>query len=89
MKASPMTLMLASVSGPQDAEIAIAHGADIIDLRDPDGAFAPVPPDIVRATVAAVNGTAAGERNCRAGLDGAGHSRGGGEGHGRCRSRLR
>ena len=34
MKASPMTLMLASVSGPQEAEIAIAHGADIIDLRD-------------------------------------------------------
>jgi dihydroneopterin aldolase len=56
MKASPMTLMLASVSGPQDAEIAIAHGADIIDLRDPDGAFAPVSADIVRATVAAVNG---------------------------------
>jgi len=56
MKASPMILMLASVSGPQDAEIAIAHGADIIDLRDPDGAFAPVPPDVVRATVAAVNG---------------------------------
>jgi len=47
--------MLASVSGPQDAEIAIAHGADIIDLRDPDGAFAPVPPDTARATVAAVN----------------------------------
>ena len=51
-----MTLMLASVSGPQDAEIAIAHGADIIDLRAPDGAFAAVSPDVVRATVAAVNG---------------------------------
>ncbi len=51
-----MTLMLASVSGPQQAEIAIAHGADIIDLRDPSGAFAAVPADVVRATVAMVGG---------------------------------
>jgi dihydroneopterin aldolase len=52
-----MTLMLASVSGPQEAEIAIAHGADIIDLRDTSGSdFADVPLEIVRATVAAVNG---------------------------------
>ena len=36
-----MTLMLASVSSPAEAEIAIAHGADIIDLREPSGAFAP------------------------------------------------
>jgi len=48
--------MLASVSSPQEAEIAIAHGADIIDLRDPDRAFAGVSPQIVRATVAAVAG---------------------------------
>jgi len=47
----PMTLMLASVSGPQQAEIAIAHGADIIDLRDPDATFAAVSADAVRATV--------------------------------------
>jgi len=51
-----MTLMLASVSGPRDAEIAIAHGADIVDLRDPDAAFAAVSTDIVRATAAAVGG---------------------------------
>jgi len=51
-----MTLMLASVSGPEQAEIAIAHGADIIDLREPSGAFAPVPPDVLRATIAAVKG---------------------------------
>src|SRR4051794_41436213 len=51
-----MTLMLASVSGPQEAEIAIAHGADIIDLRAADGAFAAVSADVVRATVAAVKG---------------------------------
>ena len=35
-----MTLMLASVTGPEEAEIAIAGGADIIDLKDPSrGAF--------------------------------------------------
>lgn len=51
-----MTLMLASVSGAQDAEIAIAHGADIIDLRDANGAFAAVSVDVLRATVAAVGG---------------------------------
>ena len=51
-----MTLMLASVSGPKDAEMAIAHGADIIDLRGAGGAFEPVLPDVVRATVAAVAG---------------------------------
>ena len=52
-----MTLMLASVSGPEEAEIAIAHGADIIDLRNAARAdFAAAPRDIVRATVAAVQG---------------------------------
>src|ERR1044072_4743552 len=51
-----MTLMLASVSGPREAEIAIAHGADIIDLRAADGAFAAVSAEVGRATVAAVNG---------------------------------
>ena len=51
-----MTLMLASVSGPEQAEIAIAHGADIIDLREPSGTFAPVPPEVLCATVAAVKG---------------------------------
>jgi dihydroneopterin aldolase len=49
-----MTLMLASVSSPREAEIAITHGADIIDVRDPGAAFAGVAPDVVRGTVAAV-----------------------------------
>jgi len=36
----PMTQMLASVSNPQEAEIALAEGADIIDVTDPSkGAF--------------------------------------------------
>ena len=30
-----MTRMLASVTGPEEAEIALAGGADIIDLKDP------------------------------------------------------
>jgi len=51
-----MTLMLASVSGPQEAEIAIAHGADIIDLRDPNAPFAPVSFDTIRAIIATVGG---------------------------------
>ncbi|MEJ0074439.1 MAG: (5-formylfuran-3-yl)methyl phosphate synthase [Alphaproteobacteria bacterium] len=52
-----MTLMLASVTGPQEAEVALAHGADIIDLKDTSkGAFGAVPPETVRATVAAVKG---------------------------------
>ena len=32
-----MTKMLASVTGPDEAEIAIAGGADIIDLKDLEG----------------------------------------------------
>lgn len=37
-----MTLMLATVTGPEEAEIAIAAGADIIDFADPeDSAGAP------------------------------------------------
>jgi len=52
-----MTLMLASVIGPQEAEIALAHGADIIDLKDSSkSAFGAVPPGTVCATVAAVKG---------------------------------
>ena len=52
-----MTLMLASVAGPQEAEVAVAHGADIIDLKDAaNGAFGAVAPDTVRATVAAIRG---------------------------------
>jgi len=52
-----VTLFLASVTGPAEAEIALAHGADIIDLKDPaKGAFGAVEPEIVRATVAALAG---------------------------------
>jgi (5-formylfuran-3-yl)methyl phosphate synthase len=52
-----MTLMLASVTGPDEAEIALEHGADIIDLKDPTGgSLRALPPDLVRASVAAVAG---------------------------------
>ena len=52
-----MTLMLASVTGPEEAEIAIAGGADIIDLKDPAaGALGAVPVERVAATVAMVAG---------------------------------
>jgi dihydroneopterin aldolase len=52
-----MTLMLASVTGPAEAETAIVGGADIIDLKDPaNGVLGAVALPIVRATVAAVAG---------------------------------
>jgi dihydroneopterin aldolase len=51
-----MTLFLASVTGPDEAEIALAHGADIIDLKDSTRAFGAVAPEIVRATVARIAG---------------------------------
>src|SRR4051794_33920251 len=52
-----MTLFLASVTGPDEAETAIAGGADIIDLKDPSqGALGALPIETVRATVAAVRG---------------------------------
>ncbi|MGB8549761.1 MAG: (5-formylfuran-3-yl)methyl phosphate synthase, partial [Xanthobacteraceae bacterium] len=47
--------MLASVTGAEEAEIALEHGADIIDLKDPsEGALRALPLDLVRAAVAAV-----------------------------------
>jgi FolB domain-containing protein len=50
-----MTRMLASVNGPQEAEIALTGGADIIDLKDPTkGALGAVAPEIIRATVKTV-----------------------------------
>jgi FolB domain-containing protein len=50
-----MTLFLASVAGPQEAEIALAHGADIIDLKDATkGALGALEPELVRATVKAI-----------------------------------
>jgi len=52
-----MTLMLASVTGPEEAHIALAGGADIIDLKDPArGALGAVEAGVVRATVAALAG---------------------------------
>jgi dihydroneopterin aldolase len=51
-----MTFLLASVTGPQEAEIAVRHGADIVDLKDPaQGAFGAVAPDVVSAAVAAID----------------------------------
>lgn len=52
-----MTLMLASVTGPEEAAVALDNGADVIDLKDPaQGAFGAVPPAVVRATIARVEG---------------------------------
>ena len=52
-----MTLLLASVTGPAEAEIAVTHGADIVDLKDPTrGALGAVPADIVREAVGRVAG---------------------------------
>jgi dihydroneopterin aldolase len=46
--------MLASVTGPQEAEIAVAHGADIVDVKDVRAGFGKVNAALVRATVEAV-----------------------------------
>ena len=49
--------MLASVLGPDEAEVALAGGADIIDLKDPSrGALGAVEESVVRATVERVAG---------------------------------
>jgi len=49
-----MTFMLASVTGAEEAQIAVRHGADIIDLKDVNSAFGAVAPEVVRATVEAI-----------------------------------
>jgi dihydroneopterin aldolase len=50
-----MTLMLASVTGPDEAEIAISGGADIIDMKDPSaGALAALPVGRIASTLAAI-----------------------------------
>ena len=52
-----MTRMLAGVSGPEEAIIALAAGVDIIDLTNPShGPLGAVAPELVRQTVAAVAG---------------------------------
>jgi (5-formylfuran-3-yl)methyl phosphate synthase len=50
-----MTFMLASITGPEEAEIAVRHGADIVDIKDVGTGFGAVGPDVVRATVEAVS----------------------------------
>lgn len=49
-----MTLLLASVTNTQEAEIALAHGADIIDVKDVRSGFGAADPALVAATVGAV-----------------------------------
>jgi dihydroneopterin aldolase len=52
-----MTKMLASVTGPDEANIAISGGADIVDLKDPKaGALGAVATETVRQTVTAIAG---------------------------------
>jgi dihydroneopterin aldolase len=51
-----MTLLLASVTGPDEAETADRHGVDIIDLKDSrSGAFGAVTHDVLAATLAAID----------------------------------
>ncbi len=50
-----MTGFLASVTSMQEAEIALAGGADILDLKDPSrGALGALPAEIVTACVAGI-----------------------------------
>lgn len=52
-----MTKMLVSVTGPDEARIALAGGADVIDLGDPAGGpLGAVPPEVLAATIEAVAG---------------------------------
>ena len=52
-----MIHMLASVTGPDEAAVALAGGADIIDLKDPTkGALGAVSPEILAATITTVAG---------------------------------
>jgi uncharacterized protein (UPF0264 family) len=52
-----VTALLASVASAAEAAIAVAAGADIIDLKNPaDGALGALPPETIRACLAAVGG---------------------------------
>ena len=52
-----MIKMLASVTGADEAEVALAGGADFIDLKDPgQGALGAVSPAVLAATIARVGG---------------------------------
>jgi len=46
-----MTLMLASVTGVEEAEVAVRHGADIVDLKNTDSAFGAVALSAIKATI--------------------------------------
>jgi (5-formylfuran-3-yl)methyl phosphate synthase len=51
-----MTAMLASVTGPEEAEIALSGGVDIVDLKDPSaGAFGSLPIERITETLAAID----------------------------------
>ena len=49
-----MSLMLASVTGPEEAMTVVRQGADIVDLKDVSSGLGAIAPETVRATVAAV-----------------------------------
>jgi (5-formylfuran-3-yl)methyl phosphate synthase len=51
-----MTLMLATVTGPEEAEVAIAAGADIIDFASPGHPFGPPDLDALAGVVRTVAG---------------------------------
>jgi dihydroneopterin aldolase len=52
-----MMKFLASVTGPEEAELALEGGADVIDLKDPRrGALGAVSPEVLAATIARVAG---------------------------------
>lgn len=52
-----MIRLLASVTGPEEAEIVIEGGADFVDLKDPSrGALGAVSPSVLEATLRAVAG---------------------------------
>lgn len=52
-----MTLLLASVTGSREAELAVAHGADIIDLKDPSrGALGALEPSVVNDAISTIAG---------------------------------
>ena len=52
-----MIRLLASVTGPDEAEIVLAGGADLVDLKDPSrGALGAVSPEILEGTIRRVAG---------------------------------
>lgn len=52
-----MTHFLASVRSYAEAELVLASGADIVDLKDPDrGALGAVEPEVIRACVEGIGG---------------------------------